>query len=219
MALEGELHPPWLGDRDAVLAALLAFLDEHDAARPDPAARADGAGETSPLSAREAQVLSLVADGLSDGRDRRAPDRLPAHRPPPRGQHPHQAQPALPCRRGRARGPAGPDLKRPARREPGSRRATQGPRGTSSRPRARPAATARGAPPGHRVGAHRVQIGGTGLREHRVTPGGLERGERFSQGGEPRAVLAGGRRIGGDVAVITSTHDASLRATDVGVRG
>ena len=68
VALEGELHPPWLGDRDAVLAALLAFLDEHHAARPDRRVpEADGAGETSLLSAREAQVLSLVADGLSDG--------------------------------------------------------------------------------------------------------------------------------------------------------
>jgi len=58
VALEGELHLPWLGDRDAVLAAVTAFLDEHD---PPRAPSADG-----PLSLREREVLRLVADGLTD---------------------------------------------------------------------------------------------------------------------------------------------------------
>ena len=58
VALDGELHPPWLGDSDAVLGALVRFLDEHDAVRP---AAPDGS-----LSAREREVLRLVADGLSD---------------------------------------------------------------------------------------------------------------------------------------------------------
>ena len=54
IALEGEIHLPWLGDRDSVLAALGA----HDA---PPAEPVDG-----PLSAREQEVLRLIADGLSD---------------------------------------------------------------------------------------------------------------------------------------------------------
>ena len=57
VALDGDLHPPWLGDSDAVLGALTAFLDAHDPARP-------AAG--GPLSEREREVLRLVADGLGD---------------------------------------------------------------------------------------------------------------------------------------------------------
>ena len=53
VALEGEIHLPWLGDRDAVLAAL--------GARQEAEPVVDG-----PLSAREQEVLRLVADGLSD---------------------------------------------------------------------------------------------------------------------------------------------------------
>jgi pimeloyl-ACP methyl ester carboxylesterase len=34
VGLEGELHLPWLGAQDAVLAALTAFLDQHHPARP-----------------------------------------------------------------------------------------------------------------------------------------------------------------------------------------
>jgi DNA-binding CsgD family transcriptional regulator len=55
IALNGDIHLPWLGDRDAVLAAL-----GHRAA-PVPAEPVDG-----PLSAREQEVLRLIADGLSD---------------------------------------------------------------------------------------------------------------------------------------------------------
>jgi pimeloyl-ACP methyl ester carboxylesterase/DNA-binding CsgD family transcriptional regulator len=57
VALDGDIHPPWLGDSDAVLGALAAFLDATDPARP----AAHG-----PLSEREREVLQLVADGLSD---------------------------------------------------------------------------------------------------------------------------------------------------------
>jgi pimeloyl-ACP methyl ester carboxylesterase len=53
VALDGDIHLPWLGDRDAVLRALGSGA---------PAAPVvDG-----PLSAREQEVLRLVADGLSD---------------------------------------------------------------------------------------------------------------------------------------------------------
>src|SRR6185295_12657535 len=54
VALDGDLHPPWLGDSDAVVAAVRAFL-----APP----RAVG---SSLLSTRETEVLQLVAEGLSD---------------------------------------------------------------------------------------------------------------------------------------------------------
>jgi len=54
VALDGDLHPPWLGDSDAVIAAVLAFLAPRRAT------------EGSPLSSREAEVLQLVAEGLSD---------------------------------------------------------------------------------------------------------------------------------------------------------
>jgi pimeloyl-ACP methyl ester carboxylesterase/DNA-binding CsgD family transcriptional regulator len=59
VALEGDAHPPWLGDGAAVLAAVTAFLDEHDPVRPAP-------DPDAPLSEREAEVLRLVAEGLSD---------------------------------------------------------------------------------------------------------------------------------------------------------
>jgi pimeloyl-ACP methyl ester carboxylesterase/DNA-binding CsgD family transcriptional regulator len=58
VALEGDLHPPWLGDSDGVLGALTTFLDAH---HPVRAGAAEG-----PLSGREREVLQLVADGLSD---------------------------------------------------------------------------------------------------------------------------------------------------------
>lgn len=52
VALEGDIHLPWLGDRDSVLRAL---------GTGQAAPVVDG-----PLSAREQEVLRLVADGLSD---------------------------------------------------------------------------------------------------------------------------------------------------------
>jgi pimeloyl-ACP methyl ester carboxylesterase/DNA-binding CsgD family transcriptional regulator len=60
VALDGDLHPPWLGDGDAILGAVTAFLDTHH-----PTSAAPPAGE-GPLSEREREVLRLVADGLSD---------------------------------------------------------------------------------------------------------------------------------------------------------
>jgi pimeloyl-ACP methyl ester carboxylesterase/DNA-binding CsgD family transcriptional regulator len=56
VALDGDLHPPWLGDSDAVIAAVRGFLDPRREA-------SDGSG---PLSTRETEVLRLVAEGLSD---------------------------------------------------------------------------------------------------------------------------------------------------------
>jgi pimeloyl-ACP methyl ester carboxylesterase len=53
VALDGEIHLPWLGDADAVLAAL--------GSAPARAAAADDS-----LSEREREVLRLVADGLGD---------------------------------------------------------------------------------------------------------------------------------------------------------
>jgi pimeloyl-ACP methyl ester carboxylesterase/DNA-binding CsgD family transcriptional regulator len=60
VALDGQLHPPWLGDTAAVLAALTTFLDAHHPARATPV------NDDGPLSEREREVLRLVADGLSD---------------------------------------------------------------------------------------------------------------------------------------------------------
>ena len=61
VALDGDLHPPWLGDSAAVVRAVNAFLDAHDPRRATPSR-----DESTPLSAREAEVLRLVAEGLSD---------------------------------------------------------------------------------------------------------------------------------------------------------
>ena len=60
VALDGQLHPPWLGDSGAVVAALTTFLETHHPARAAPA------NDDGPLSEREREVLRLVADGFSD---------------------------------------------------------------------------------------------------------------------------------------------------------
>jgi pimeloyl-ACP methyl ester carboxylesterase/DNA-binding CsgD family transcriptional regulator len=52
IALEGDIHLPWLGDRESVLVALGALT------KAEPV--------EGPLSAREQEVLRLIADGLSD---------------------------------------------------------------------------------------------------------------------------------------------------------
>jgi DNA-binding CsgD family transcriptional regulator len=82
VGLDGDVHPPWLGDRAALLSAVTSFLDAEDPApgagspvgatqqagpAPPDARRLDGAGDGAPpLSDREAQVLRLVAEGLGD---------------------------------------------------------------------------------------------------------------------------------------------------------
>jgi pimeloyl-ACP methyl ester carboxylesterase len=59
--LQGQDHFPWLGDADSVLDATIAHLLGRDARRPVAAPRA-----AMPLTARELEVLRLVAVGLTD---------------------------------------------------------------------------------------------------------------------------------------------------------
>ncbi|SEO47838.1 alpha/beta fold hydrolase [Trujillonella endophytica] len=82
--LPGELHPPWLGDRDAVVREVRAFLADdpadpadHPVDPADPADHPDGPPAAPPprerpgagtLSEREREVLRLVAAGLTDER-------------------------------------------------------------------------------------------------------------------------------------------------------
>jgi pimeloyl-ACP methyl ester carboxylesterase/DNA-binding CsgD family transcriptional regulator len=63
VTLPGNAHLPWHGDGDAVLHAVAAFLGIK--APPVPAGEPD-AGLLDELSAREREVLGLVAQGLSD---------------------------------------------------------------------------------------------------------------------------------------------------------
>jgi pimeloyl-ACP methyl ester carboxylesterase/DNA-binding CsgD family transcriptional regulator len=63
VTLPGDAHLPWHGDGDAVLRAIASFLGIEGP--PAPASEAD-AGALDELSAREREVLGLVARGLSD---------------------------------------------------------------------------------------------------------------------------------------------------------
>jgi pimeloyl-ACP methyl ester carboxylesterase/DNA-binding CsgD family transcriptional regulator len=63
VTLPGDAHLPWHGDGDAVLRAVAPFLGIEGP--PAPASGA-GAGALGELSAREREVLGLVAQGLSD---------------------------------------------------------------------------------------------------------------------------------------------------------
>jgi pimeloyl-ACP methyl ester carboxylesterase/DNA-binding CsgD family transcriptional regulator len=63
-ALAGRWHQPWLGDTGAVVTLALEFLG----VTPDPKSHGSSAPVTSTktLTTREREILSLVADGLSD---------------------------------------------------------------------------------------------------------------------------------------------------------
>ncbi len=58
--LPGDAHPPWHGDADALVEAIAPFLGIR------PPKRSHAAGDLDELTAREREVLRLVADGLSD---------------------------------------------------------------------------------------------------------------------------------------------------------
>ena len=67
VGLDGDVHPPWLGNRNAAVSAMTAFLDaEHPVAGAAAPVAVTAPGDGDPLSAREAEVLRLVAEGLSD---------------------------------------------------------------------------------------------------------------------------------------------------------
>jgi pimeloyl-ACP methyl ester carboxylesterase/DNA-binding CsgD family transcriptional regulator len=59
--LEGSAHFPWVGDADSVVRALRSFLSP-----PSDAARVAGEPAAVLLSAREREVLALIANGLND---------------------------------------------------------------------------------------------------------------------------------------------------------
>ena len=64
VTLAGNTHLPWHGDGDAVLRAVAAFLG---ITAPPAKMNEPDASRLKELSAREREVLSLVAEGLSDG--------------------------------------------------------------------------------------------------------------------------------------------------------
>ena len=63
VTLPGDAHLPWHGDGDAVLRAIAPFLGIQAPPAPVSKAAADALDE---LSAREREVLAMVAQGLSD---------------------------------------------------------------------------------------------------------------------------------------------------------
>jgi DNA-binding NarL/FixJ family response regulator len=66
--LPGDLHPPWLGDRAAVVRAALEFLGAGAAPSGPGAPDLDTAPDGYGLTSREREVLRLVAEGLTDER-------------------------------------------------------------------------------------------------------------------------------------------------------
>ena len=110
VTLEGEYHLPWLG---ASAPCSPRCTSSSTTRRP----RADGV----PAQRPRAGGAPLVEHRARGRRDRRAARRQPAHRPPPRGEHPHQARPAVTRRRGRLRRPARAHLSRPRSRTPPDR--------------------------------------------------------------------------------------------------
>ncbi len=63
VTLPGDAHLPWHGDGDAVLRAVAPFLGIEGPPAPAAGAESDALAD---LSAREREVLGLVAQGLSD---------------------------------------------------------------------------------------------------------------------------------------------------------
>jgi len=63
VTLPGDAHLPWHGDGDTVLRAIAPFLGIQAPPAPVSKAAADALDE---LSAREREVLAMVAQGLSD---------------------------------------------------------------------------------------------------------------------------------------------------------
>lgn len=60
VVLPGDAHPPWHGDAGALVEAIAPFLGIR------PPKRAAAKGDLGELTAREREVLRLVADGMSD---------------------------------------------------------------------------------------------------------------------------------------------------------
>jgi pimeloyl-ACP methyl ester carboxylesterase/DNA-binding CsgD family transcriptional regulator len=66
--LPGDLHPPWLGDRAALLRAVLEFLGAGATPSGTGAPEMETAPDGEGLTSRELEVLRLVAEGLTDER-------------------------------------------------------------------------------------------------------------------------------------------------------